>query len=181
MEENRRSMTPMVVTMILSLGIGFLLGWYITGRDSDSGAAEEETIGKQLMSIEEEESGLLFPQEEKSSPEGGKNELVVNDQPAGSMVVIARAVLEQYAWIAIHEDKSGVPGNILGARLFSAGTTSDTVELLRAMVPGKVYYAMAHRDDGDKSFDIKKDTPMKNDAGQIIMVKFSTTASAQTQ
>ncbi len=171
----------MVVTMILSLGIGFLLGWYITGRKSVPVASESE-MGEELFTTEEG-GELLFPfeSEGEKSMAANENMLAVNDQNAGNSVAIAEVVLEVKSWVAVHEDRAGAPGNILGARLFAAGKSSANVELLRATAPGKVYYAMLHRDDGDGKFDHAKDVPMKNAAGQIIVVKFNTAPSIQTQ
>jgi len=103
----------------------------------------------------------------------GKNALDVSDQPAGQSVSMALTVLNEQGWVAIHEDTNGEPGRILGATLVFAGERNNVVvDLLRATKKGQTYYAMLHNDDGDKSFDIAKDLPIKDSTGNVIMMKF---------
>ena len=103
----------------------------------------------------------------------GKNAIVVEDQAPGNQVVISTAALEEGGgWVAIHEDRDGKPGNILGAQFFPAGETRNGfVDLLRPTVKG-VYYAMLHRDDGDHQFDLSKDAPITDTTGSVIMMRF---------
>ncbi|KKW21517.1 MAG: hypothetical protein UY71_C0028G0002 [Parcubacteria group bacterium GW2011_GWB1_52_7] len=103
----------------------------------------------------------------------GKNAIAVEDQAPGNQVTISTAVFgEGGGWVAIHEDREGKPGNILGAQVFPAGETRDGfVDLLRPTVRG-VYYAMLHRDDGDRQFDHAKDAPITDNTGSVIMMRF---------
>ncbi len=110
---------------------------------------------------------------------GGKNSLSVDDQKAGDTVNIASVMVDNDAWVAVHEDNGGKPGRILGAQLFRGGTHSGTVDLLRGTVAGGAYYAMLHADDGDHAFDAAKDMPIKDTDGNPVMVKF-TAAAAQS-
>ncbi len=106
---------------------------------------------------------------------GAKNSLSVSDQAAGNTVNVSLAVLENAAWVAIHEDNAGKPGKILGAQMFQAGTHSGTVELLRGTTAGGTYYAMIHADGGDHVFDAAKDAPVKDVDGNPVMAKFTAT------
>lgn len=95
----------------------------------------------------------------------------VSDQIAGDNVLISEAKFKNAAWIAIHEDKNGKPGNILGAQFVSAGNSNTiAVELLRPTVSG-IYYAMIHEDDGNPDFDYASDRPVIQE-GEPIMRRF---------
>ena len=49
--------------------------------------------------------------------------------------------------------------------------------LLRKTEIGKIYFAVAHKDNGDNSFDFKSsDPPLKNTAGDLIAAKFEIVA-----
>ncbi|MBI2054496.1 MAG: hypothetical protein HYT39_00115 [Candidatus Sungbacteria bacterium] len=103
-------------------------------------------------------------------PEGDAG-IAVDDQLPGNQVFISKVTLNESRWIAIHEDKNGAPGNIIGAGRYAKGLTASTsIELLRPTVSG-VYYAMIHTDDGDSEFDYQKDVPVISD-GHAPMTRF---------
>ena len=157
--------------LVAGLIIGFIIGALavdkgiilqgstaLDGKGSTATSTEEgDTSGLQT-------SGIVL---------AGKNAIDINDQPAGMIVTAALTVLNEQGWVAIHEDANGEPGWILGATLVFAGERNNVaVELLRATEKGKTYYAMLHDDDGDKAFDMKKDFPIKDSTGSVIMMKF---------
>ncbi len=76
----------------------------------------------------------------------------VQNQNAGSSVVISSMNLSRESWIAVRDSRS-----ILGASRFSAGATSGTVKLLRPTEAGKSYTLVVFIDDGDKKFDFRVD------------------------
>ena len=97
----------------------------------------------------------------------------VGDQSAGTTIVLKSVTLPQTGWVAIHEDNSGVPGNILGAQRLDAGTTNlGNVTLLRGTTAGGTYYAMLHADNGDGAFDPHVDLPMLGADGKPVMMVF---------
>jgi hypothetical protein len=106
------------------------------------------------------------------------NGLIVADQEPGKTVKISELVFKRPGWVAIHDDVDGTPGRILGAKLFDTGTSTDvSVGLLRATVAGKTYLAVLHDDDGQyKTFNPQTDKPLKDDMGQLILVRFQTAA-----
>ena len=101
----------------------------------------------------------------------------ISDQVAGKKVLADRIVLGEKSWIAIYETAKEKTGWILGARRFSPGVYSkEEIELLRATVPDGAYYAMIHVDDGDDSFDFRKDKPLLDSSSGPIIVRFRTVA-----
>jgi len=107
-----------------------------------------------------------------ASGDFSKKIIVVKDQPAGFKVIVDSVSLENVGWVAIHEDRDGELGNILGAYRFENGTHSGEVELLRNTVEGGTYYAVIYNDDGDREFDHKKDVPLVDGLGNEIISEF---------
>lgn len=104
----------------------------------------------------------------------GDNGVVVEDQTPGKSVAVAQAVLKVPAWVAIHDDVNGKPGNILGAQLFAEGKTSGKVELLRATEAGKSYIAVIHIDKGDwRLFNVALNVPLLGEDGSMITSSFN--------
>lgn len=101
--------------------------------------------------------------------------IVVADQNAGIEVHIKEVTLEKTGWIAIHESQNGSLGTVLGAQLFDAGKQSGIVDLLRGTAPGNIYYAVLHDEDGDRAFNLRKDLPLTDRMGNLIMAEFRTT------
>lgn len=100
-------------------------------------------------------------------------ELIVEDQPAGLIVHVRHAAVDEGKWVVIHEDREGILGNVLGAARFVRGTTEGAVELLRATSPGSTYHAVLYADNGDRAFSLSDDTPLSDVSGTIKGVTFS--------
>lgn len=199
MEEIENGTRKLVIAGILFFIVGFGVSWFIFGRGKwGMPAAEDrqaqETAGTSNPSESVSDTNMSSDSESAQTPSSqtsseptpaagmaassGKNSVNVPDQLAGRMVKVASVSLEKTGWIVIHEEREGIPGNILGARRFSAGSGSGDIELLRATNEGKVYYAMVHSDDGDSAFDFKKDVPLSDASEAPIMVKFKVSSSA---
>lgn len=98
----------------------------------------------------------------------------VVDQKPGTMVSIGSVDMPVNGWVVVHEDRGGVPGNILGAQRFDAGSyAGGQIELLRTTLIGGQYYVMLHADDGDKLFDHKMDMPLAATAGKVSATFFA--------
>lgn len=121
-----------------------------------------------------EEDNKKIANENIYTPSPGYNTITVDDQEAGETVFVSLTTLSRSAWIAIHEDNGGKPGNILGARYFSSGKTAGTVELLRGTTLGNVYYAIIHADNGDREFNFRNDLPLQDPFGNYFMAEFRT-------
>lgn len=103
-------------------------------------------------------------------------------QEAGSAVLLTSVTIETLGWAVVYESRSGQPGNALGAARLDAGSyASVSVPLLRATVPGQSYFAVLHRDDGDKAFELRDDFPLRDEGGAPIMVSFETTPVGASQ
>jgi hypothetical protein len=94
----------------------------------------------------------------------GEASISTSEQTHGDSVVIDSVVLPVSGWVAIHEDKNGKTGNVLGAARLDLGNHLKVeISLLRPTVAGMSYHAVLHQDDGDKIFDLNKDKPITKD------------------
>lgn len=160
--------------LLIGLIVGFIIGALAVDKGyilsgGQNGDSDEDTAT--TTDSDSATGGIILE---------GKNAINVEDQKQGMEVKISMTAVESPTWIAIHEDREGEPGNILGALLVFPGSDNKdmTVDLQRGTVAGKTYYAMFHNDDGgDKLFDYKKDTPLKDSQGNVIMMKFEATAA----
>ena len=102
--------------------------------------------------------------------------LVIDNQAAGSEIIVKEIKVSKSGWLAIREDNGlGEPGNILGAQLFDPGMTAGKVELLRNTEEGKTYYAVIFSDNGDRAFIPKMDLPVLVADGMPLSVTFKAT------
>lgn len=103
---------------------------------------------------------------------------IPSPQAAGLEVSVSQANVTAPTWLVVYEDNNGVPGNALGAYLFTpqsqGGTTSGTIELLRGTTPGKTYFVGQALDDGDKKFSLDLDKPVRDSHGNPVLVQFTT-------
>lgn len=77
----------------------------------------------------------------------------VENQAAGSSVVITSMHLTRESWVAVRD----AAGWVLGAARFAPGTTSGTVRLLRETEAGQNYAVIIYIDNGNRIFDIYED------------------------
>lgn len=96
---------------------------------------------------------------------------IESPQKAGKRVEVAHISVNAPTWVVVYEDRSGKPGNALGARLFFAGQSSGAVDLLRATTAGTSYLAVKQADNGDRKFSLKGD-PYLSEGGEVRWVKF---------
>lgn len=172
MMSQNQTIALVVVVAVVAGGIGF---WFGT-LNARSGAAipANGMPGGTPESTPAAGAGITLP--------SGANAIAVDDQDAGSTATVRSATLSEEGWVVIHEDWNGKPGNILGARRLPAGTQQAVVvELLRSTEGGKVYYAMLHRDDGDKAFAHTRDLPVLDASGSPIMMRFIATTKPGAQ
>ncbi|MCX6820271.1 MAG: hypothetical protein NT019_03270 [Candidatus Adlerbacteria bacterium] len=99
---------------------------------------------------------------------------IMTPQDAGLQVVVAHAAVAVPTWVVVYESSNGQPGNILGAALFVPGRTSGTVELLRATLPGQMYFAGEARDDGDHMYSATNDPALRDADGNPLLMQFKT-------
>lgn len=161
--------------------IAFLLGYGTSARIVNRQSAVQDRERSEGIKMTEEgieDAGSALAQ--ISAAGGGMNAVSAEDQSAGMAVsVVVKA--EREIWVAVHEDTGGKPGNILGAQLFTKGTATGRIELLRRLMAGRKYYAMLHADNGDGVFDHTKDLPLMSSAGGAIADDFIATDAPATQ
>lgn len=168
---------------VIGLVIGAVLVWIFTGTKADNSdkvnmednvstttsmlddttEVEGETPVKSEDLLASSESAVI-----KTEVSSGNNSLTVKDQSAGMVVNIDSLEVSASTWVAVHEERNGTLGNILGARRFEPGMKSGVVELLRATVSGGTYHAVMYRDNGDREFNKTTDTKITNVAGSLI-------------
>ena len=168
------------IGVVVGLLLGFLIGWFAASQ-YEGGSSKESATEKESESMNEEE-GMTEEEnvatEEEVAPlplgsaTGGKETLAIEDQLAGMKVEATMATFTEPGWLVIHDDVNGSLGNALGAARFDKGIYLGVVDLLRATVAGKTYFGVIYRDDGDKQFDVKKDAPLRNAAGELLSVSF---------
>jgi hypothetical protein len=106
------------------------------------------------------------------------NRIVMSDQFPGNVVYLSSVQLAEPGWVVIHKDNAGQPGEIIGSMYFEAGLNpGGRINLTESTVEGGVYYAMLHRDNGDKVFNESVDVPLRDSRGNIIMRLFRASAS----
>lgn len=103
------------------------------------------------------------------------NRVVVADQAPGNIVYVSSVQFTAPGFVVIHKDKNGTPGDVIGYKYFDKGTYPGQITLTSPTVEGGIYYAMMHTDNGDRVFDVAKDLPLKDAAGNIIMKLFRVT------
>jgi hypothetical protein len=161
--------------------VGFLLAWVFVGGGRAIVPADAPEGGEEVAEENDDDSVMEGEVMEKAVEEGTGEvsgsvapvegmRVVVSDQEAGMQVVLGAVQVFEDSWIVVHEDRDGMPGNILGAQRFRMGDYPDggTVDLLRGTVVGGTYYAMVHMDDGVGGFDHMLDLPR----GDVPVVSF---------
>jgi len=168
-DQNVRLAAAFVLGILVGVG-----GYWLNNNRAQTSVSKLKNIVP--LSEELDLSGVASSTslEEDVSPLSVKSSLIrLDDQNPGKRVVISQVVLQKPAWVAIHEDVDGQPGNVLGARLFDRGTNSGIIELLRDTEVNKKYYAVVHNWSGVKApFNVKIDLPTKDENDENIMASF---------
>ncbi|PCI30114.1 hypothetical protein COB55_00975 [Candidatus Wolfebacteria bacterium] len=167
-----------VLVIIISLLVGFSIGWFsaIVAAPYDSiEEVDEEVVDTLDQDVDSMSDGELVVVDEERTIDPSTVAISVNDQEAGDQVLVSLITTPSASWVVVYEDNAGTPGSILGARLVDVGETADIrVELQRETVASKLYYVMIHPDDGDAVFDFKMERPYTDDAGARIFKSFTT-------
>lgn len=169
----------LVVMLVIGIAIG-VIGANLAGqggeelRDSSSNVAETESTPADMPSENTKTTDTSSaPQEVELPgidrvPKNSRPGLTVLDQPAGAQVAVSGLTFDSPAWVAVYDNRGGKPGWILGAKRFLPGDVAGIVPLLRATVSGETYYAVIHGDDGDLTFDKRKDPAPAPDSALIV-------------
>jgi hypothetical protein len=150
--------------------------------DTANGAANK---AKKVITLKVDKDGKTQVVDTKdiSDPSVAKDVVVnsseaisVDLQKAGKLVKVNSVNMQEGAnggWVVVHEVKSGVRKNALGATRIDSGSQKDVyVKLLRGMTAGGDYEIVLYKDNGDRKFDMKVDMPSKTVGGKGISAKF---------
>jgi hypothetical protein len=105
----------------------------------------------------------------------GEVSLYAPDQKPGNSVNISIVNLTKPGYIVIHEaDNQGEFGRIIGnSFIIPAGESENIfVGLIRPSVSGEFLYAIIYEDSGDGFFTPELDVPFKDEAGNVIFMRF---------
>ena len=106
------------------------------------------------------------------------NSLVVTDQYPGNVVYISSVRLANPGFVVIQSNNAGTPGKVIGKQYFAAGINPGKVTLTSLTVDGGLYYATLYSDDvGNQTFDITKDSLLKDSHGISIIETFHALAN----
>jgi len=105
------------------------------------------------------------------------NRIVMSDQYPGNVVYISSVQVAVDSWVAIHADSAGLPGKVIGSLSFKAGINPGKITLTQPMTDGSTYYAVIYNDIAGASFDVTKNTPVKDSKGQTVMKIFKASSS----
>ncbi len=99
---------------------------------------------------------------------------ISSPQDSGLQVAVADVEVTSPTWVVVYEDTNNVPGNVLGAGLFTSDRKSGVVELLRGTLPGQTYFIGESRDDGDHMYSMTNDPATRDASGNPELTTFQT-------
>ena len=179
MDDKTQDSKKTVVAFVAGLIIGGLLVWLFSG--SPEATAPEKTSADKKGSMTAVEEKLDAAQEENTDTKttealiDGNLAFTVANQSAGMTVALGEVRYPSVeGWIVVHDDAGGELGWALGAARYNTdiGLRPDHVELLRATEAGKTYHVVYYTEDGDRMFDLKLDTPMSVEGGELLSATF---------
>lgn len=167
--------------VLISALVGFIVGaaavWVWSVAMTPQQNAQELGQDEEVREETESEGELTSApggdaQEESAQVAIDDSDLInVSDQAAGAAVAFSVA-FDEPGWVAIHEERDGTLGNVLGAKWLPAGTHEATVKLLRNTVSGQTYHAVLYHDDGDRQFEVSSEARLLDGSKQPIQTAF---------
>lgn len=162
---------------VAGLIVGALIGWAITGSKNNgptSTTATSTTSSNTGTSTGSTGINTTLPSSSAFT--------VTSPQTAGFAVTVSNVKITEPTWVVVYESQAGTQGNTLGNALGAAlflpqtgnNSQTGTVQLLRATLPGQNYVAGEVADNGDKTFSLESDKPMRDAQGNQMLVQFST-------
>ena len=183
--------------VIISFVVGIIIGggavWLfsLATNDDSNVASVNEVLDKENEMTEEDEEETTGEAEEGGVANGSASSprptesvdesmylLAVSDQASGETVTVDSVSSPGPVWVAVHEDRNGELGNVLGAKWFSGGAQSGAVKLLRTTSPGSLYYVALYGDAGDdRQFALGTDPQITGTGGTALIRVFQTTSN----
>ena len=164
--DNDKTNTSNIIFIGIAVVVLVAGGWWLLTRDlavdGTSGDAVEET---NTEAIDISAETITPPSTTTSDGEA----ISVASQSAGASVTISSVTLTEMGWVAVRDDR----GWTLGAARLDARTHENiAVELLRATESGQRYQVLLYHDDGDREFDLKKESLITHSDGTVAGVMF---------
>lgn len=105
-----------------------------------------------------------------------ENQMIADD----GTVQIARAVVSDSAWIVIHADDSGAPGEVIGYAPIAPGETLNVPVAIEGSRVTGTLWAMLHTDAGQPGvYEFPgEDVPVTDAQGNVVVVPFEVTPPA---
>jgi hypothetical protein len=175
------NMGTYVGIFVVGLIVGAALGWGITlssrgGNASVTASSTDMTSSSTSgtsANTGNATAGTASTDLGSTMAAGANNITVASPQQAGFAVAVSKIMVKQPTWLVVYENNNGTPGNAIGAGLFFADSTSGTIELLRATLPGQSYLVGQSLDDGDKIFSLATDKPVRDEKGNPLFTEFT--------
>jgi hypothetical protein len=158
-----------VIVIVLIIGAWFLGRMSVTSMSASITSSSTTTMGTATSAVHSNSATTQTNVTVTTAPATSQESVSVADQAAGMQVRVKSVSLPQMGWVAIRDSS----GRVLGAGLFAAGTNSGAVPLLRGTTAGERYQALLYIDDGDKQFDLHKDTLLMNADGSVAGATFT--------
>jgi len=174
LSEIKYSSVHVVGALIVGLLLGGIITYYIGYTAQGTSLSVGDVISNTTASTTiDDTSGTNESGESTIIVVANQNNLLkVSDQNAGYAVIVQNAQVADTDWVAVQEEKQGMPGNVLGAARFVDGARMGTVELLRQTIPGKTYFVSIYKDEGNSSFSKSGDVQVKDPDGRALYVSF---------
>ncbi len=167
-EKTHRFHKKSIFILVIGIVAGLLIGYVIFNRTALAPIGNPLTTQKNPLARTNGQAGDTSSQQ-----------IFIDRQIPGDVVLIQEITLNEAGWIAIHDDNNGQPGNILGAYYLPAGThANQLVPLLRGVEDEISYIAVIHDDNGDRVFDYKLDTPRLDPSGNQETAGFDVVAAS---
>ena len=163
------------IIVAIVIALIFVLGWWLIARNvaqKPAGEMEKDMAATTATGTTDSESplGILGPIADTPTIRGSTEAIVVEDQSAGTRIVVKEATLVQVGWIAVRDRD----GRTLGAGRFEVGSHANVeVPLLRATRAGERYQVLIYVDDGDRIFDLHEDILVTRPDGSVAGTTFS--------
>jgi hypothetical protein len=166
-EEQQQDGQKTIVAFVVGLLIGGMLVWAFSGPSTEAPTNTEideteettgETNGEETNTTADMENDTQTV--ERPTLSVGDGDIVVNDQPAGTSISLARATYPvSEGWIGVREFNNEQLGFILGVVRFSEsqGLVPEEIILQRATTPGRDYAVVVFTEDGDYNFNLAND------------------------
>lgn len=158
------------------IGLILILGWnaFTDSRLLKAPAQTTTPNDIQIETTQEAETGekdTVTNEDVTQTP--FSTHITVEDQEAGSAVIVGSVTLSEDGWIVVHEENAGRIGNALGAKRKDAGTHQNTViPLLRDTQQSIRYWIVLYSDDGDRQFNLSTDFPLRDEVNNPITSSF---------